>query len=474
MVDNIVFNDFDVTVEIYDSVIAKWVLTDYAETNPASTAYLRNRDLIQPKLTAGTNITISEDNEISADICLDQMKHFISHDLKNELKLGTDQLLYVGFSGLLRNGGDVETREDLPYVSDPFIAHMIKDENIIVFAYQDVTLGLVWLPLSFYVDMNLYVSKEELSTEAAPIIEAHNTNEGAHPFILTALEEIREEMTNKEHFRGYYATTAEVLAITNPETGDFAYNAQTGTKWVYDSATGWSDSLVPVPDQMVEPYDGNPLMDGVASAGSVDKYSRGDHRHATDTSRAPLLHSSSATSYGMGNATLYGHLKLSDATNSTESSENGIAATPEAVRLTNVALATETSNRTAADVQTLTDAKSYADSVVSGVTVARDLDAEFATFDPAVLSDVSAQAVGNSQLLITFTPVADITPAETPYTVFSDADTSILPTLKLRFGQVWDYAKVEQVGFCVFDQDGDLTINLVAKLFAGTPYTLLV
>lgn len=366
----IVFDDLDVTVEIYDSVIAKWVLTDYLETNPASTAYLRNRDSIQPKLSAGTNITISEDNEISADIRLDQMEQFISRDLHNELQLGTDQLLYVGFSGLLRNGGDVETRGDLPDTSEPFIAHMIKDENLIVLAYQDVALGLVWLPLSFYVDMNLYVSKEELPTEAAPIIEAHNTNEEAHPFILTVLEEIREEMANKEHFRGYYATTAEVLAIMNPETGDFAYNAQTGTKWVYASATGWSDSLVNVPDQVVEPYDGNPLMDGVASSGSVDKYSRGDHRHATDTSRAPLLHSSSATSYGVGNANLYGHLKLSDALNSTENSGDGVAATPEAVRLTNVALATETSNRTAADTQTLTDAKAYAD---SGLALKQDV-----------------------------------------------------------------------------------------------------
>ena len=35
-----------------------------------------------------------------------------------------------------------------------------------------------------------------------------------------------------------------------------------------------------------EPYGSNPAMDGTASAGSSTKYSRGDHVHPTDTSRA--------------------------------------------------------------------------------------------------------------------------------------------------------------------------------------------
>ena len=36
------------------------------------------------------------------------------------------------------------------------------------------------------------------------------------------------------------------------------------------------------------PYEVAPLMDGTASAGSSTSYARGDHRHPTDTSRAPL------------------------------------------------------------------------------------------------------------------------------------------------------------------------------------------
>lgn len=537
MADNIVFNDFDVTVEIYDSVIAKWVLTDYAETDPSSTAYLRNRDLIQPKLTAGTNVTIDKDNVISAEVRLDQMEHFISHDLQNELKLGTDQLLYVGFSGLLRDGGDVETREELPDSSDPFIAHMIKDENLIVFAYHDESLGLVWLPLSFYVDMNLYVSKEELSEdleayvtktmldstatpESVPVrdangsfeagagstglsvinqnqLSAHNSDDTSHPSILTSLQEIRDEMASKEHFRGYYTTTAEVLAIPNPESGDYAYNAETGTKWVYN--TSWEDSHVAVPDQTVQPFESNPLMNGSANPGSANQYSRGDHVHASDTSRVPVtrmingmdlsvdrnltydnvgappkVHSHTSATYGGGTSSVYGHIKLSDSVTQDSGADTSIGASAKAVKMVNDAVAKEVTDRGTAVTQALIDAKAYTDQKITDGLVARDLETGFATFDPALLGDVSAQAVGNSQLLITFTPVVDIEPSDTPYTVFSGAEASILPTLKLRFGQVWDYAKVEQVGFCVFDQDGDLTINAVSTLFAGTSYTLLV
>ncbi len=49
--------------------------------------------------------------------------------------------------------------------------------------------------------------------------------------------------------------------------------------------------------------------------------------------KAPTNHASSATTYGMGNASNYGHLKLSDSTTSTSSTSSGIAATPKAVKM---------------------------------------------------------------------------------------------------------------------------------------------
>ena len=65
--------------------------------------------------------------------------------------------------------------------------------------------------------------------------------------------------------------------------------------------------------------------------------------------KAPTNHASSATTYGMGNASNYGHLKLSDSTTSTSSTSSGIAATPKAVKTISDTLSTEISDRQAAD-----------------------------------------------------------------------------------------------------------------------------
>ena len=81
-----------------------------------------------------------------------------------------------------------------------------------------------------------------------------------------------------------------------------------------------------------EPATSTPLMDGNAAVGTQNTFARGDHRHPTDTSRAPTNHASTGTSYGAGNATNYGHVKLSDSTSSTSGTSGGTAATPSAVK----------------------------------------------------------------------------------------------------------------------------------------------
>ena len=77
----------------------------------------------------------------------------------------------------------------------------------------------------------------------------------------------------------------------------------------------------------------NPLMDGTANKGNGTSVARGDHRHPTDTSRAPVSHSSGDTTYGVGNNTVYGHLKLSDDVNNTSGINGGVASTPAATKL---------------------------------------------------------------------------------------------------------------------------------------------
>lgn len=63
---------------------------------------------------------------------------------------------------------------------------------------------------------------------------------------------------------------------------------------------------------------------------------------------APIAHASTATTYGVGNDTNYGHLKLSDSISSTSSISGGIAATPNAVK------------------SALDSAKAYADGIIAG------------------------------------------------------------------------------------------------------------
>lgn len=103
-------------------------------------------------------------------------------------------------------------------------------------------------------------------------------------------------------------------------------------------------------DTTYTPASASPKMDGTAAVGTSAKYAREDHVHPTDTSRAPTSHASTATTYGKGTNTNYGHVKLSDATDSTSSTSGGTAATPKAV---SAALAA---------------AKSYADSLDTGVS----------------------------------------------------------------------------------------------------------
>ena len=98
----------------------------------------------------------------------------------------------------------------------------------------------------------------------------------------TELTSIIEQLAGREHFRGYFATTAEILALDGTN-GDFAYSAETLTKWVYSD--GWSDSGVAVPDQLVPKSTTLPLMNGVAAVGSENAYSAGNHVHPSDTNK---------------------------------------------------------------------------------------------------------------------------------------------------------------------------------------------
>ncbi|KAA6401972.1 MAG: hypothetical protein EZS28_002501 [Streblomastix strix] len=83
------------------------------------------------------------------------------------------------------------------------------------------------------------------------------------------------ELARQTHFRGYYLLNANIINPTSSATGDFAFSAESGTVWMYESA--WYDSGQLVPDQVTPASYELPLVDGTASAGISTSYSRGDH-----------------------------------------------------------------------------------------------------------------------------------------------------------------------------------------------------
>jgi len=102
--------------------------------------------------------------------------------------------------------------------------------------------------------------------------------------IKSDIEGVKQQLNEESHFRGYLSTNAKIQAL-EATPNDFAYSAESGTKWVYDVENGWQDTGTQVPDQLTPASDATPLINGTASAGTANEYARGDHRHPVDTSR---------------------------------------------------------------------------------------------------------------------------------------------------------------------------------------------
>lgn len=104
----------------------------------------------------------------------------------------------------------------------------------------------------------------------------------------TEIDGIQSQIVLQSYFKGYFSTTSELTA-TAATPNDYAYNAETGTKWIYDGANAvWADSGVSVPDQVTPPSDLTPLMDGEPKPGIAGEYARGDHRHPSDATKLSI------------------------------------------------------------------------------------------------------------------------------------------------------------------------------------------
>ncbi|KAA6369514.1 MAG: hypothetical protein EZS28_034959 [Streblomastix strix] len=91
------------------------------------------------------------------------------------------------------------------------------------------------------------------------------------------LNQLPQQLARQTHFRGYFLLNADIVNLPASSTGDFAFSAESGTVWMYESE--WYDSGQLVPDQVTPASDELPIINGTAAAGNSTSYSRGDHVH---------------------------------------------------------------------------------------------------------------------------------------------------------------------------------------------------
>ncbi|KAA6371141.1 MAG: hypothetical protein EZS28_033331 [Streblomastix strix] len=98
----------------------------------------------------------------------------------------------------------------------------------------------------------------------------------------------QQELTRQQHFRGYFLTIQEIYDLPNAADGDYAYSAEDLQEYIYDSQSPqsikWVQSGHTVLDQLAPTSDSLPLVDGTATAGISNEYSRGDHKHPINVS----------------------------------------------------------------------------------------------------------------------------------------------------------------------------------------------
>ena len=100
------------------------------------------------------------------------------------------------------------------------------------------------------------------------------------------IKQIRASYSNNKKNAQYCALSTDELP-NYFKNGDEVYFIDTGKCYTYNEQTGElvEGTLSGGGGKSVEPYNSDPSMNGVASAGSSTNYARGDHVHPSDTSR---------------------------------------------------------------------------------------------------------------------------------------------------------------------------------------------
>ena len=145
---------------------------------------------------------------------------------------------------------------------------------------------------NFIVNNNSEAFETRLSLTQNDVQQSLNssTNPIASQVVNSEVNRINSVLDGLEHFRGTFASTSQILALPNSKNGDFAYNDETLTKWVFNGQTqNWEDSNIAIPDTIIPKSNTVPLMAGTASVGTETAYASGDHRHPHDSTKQDVL-----------------------------------------------------------------------------------------------------------------------------------------------------------------------------------------
>lgn len=142
------------------------------------------------------------------------------------------------------------------------VAESIKDSTDYLYGIKNGTLA---------------VNKAEMDGEGNNIASQFS-------IVQADISGLREDISNEAHFRGMFESVEALRAAYPTATpNDYAYIVG-GNIYIWQN-NAWTNSGQPSPNTAVPASNATPLMNGVASAGASSQYSRGDHRHPTDTSK---------------------------------------------------------------------------------------------------------------------------------------------------------------------------------------------
>ncbi|KAA6380487.1 MAG: hypothetical protein EZS28_023987 [Streblomastix strix] len=92
------------------------------------------------------------------------------------------------------------------------------------------------------------------------------------------VQDINTELARQTHFREYFTTNDEILALSNISKIDYAQCAEDLLVQIYDTSLYEADQIVP--DQVTPASDSTPQESIVTgNAGVSNEYSRSDHKH---------------------------------------------------------------------------------------------------------------------------------------------------------------------------------------------------